>query len=55
MMLIDVGAEIDCYRSDITRSYVFGDPTWRRRQIWELEKSAQAGAPCEAVMPQRVR
>jgi Xaa-Pro dipeptidase len=57
MVLIDVGAEIDGYRSDITRSYVFGEPTMRQRQIWELEKSAQLaafaaaklGAPCEAV------
>jgi len=57
MVLIDVGAEIEGYRSDITRSYVFGEPDERQRQIWELEKSAQlaafaaakVGAPCEAV------
>jgi Xaa-Pro dipeptidase len=57
MVLIDVGAEIEGYRSDLTRSYVFGEPTMRQRQIWELEKSAQLaafaaaqpGAPCEAV------
>ena len=57
MVLIDVGAEIEGYRSDITRSYVFGEPTARQRQVWELEKSAQLaaftaarpGAPCEAV------
>ena len=57
MVLIDVGAEIEGYRSDITRSYVFGEPNARQRQIWELEKSAQLaafaaaqlGAPCEAV------
>ena len=57
MVLIDVGAEIEGYRSDITRSYVFGDATARQRAIWELEKSAQlaafaaakVGAPCEAV------
>ena len=57
MVLIDVGAEIEGYRSDITRSYVFGEPNERQRQIWELEKSAQlaafaaakVGAPCEAV------
>jgi len=56
-VLIDVGAEIEGYRSDITRSYVFGEPNARQRQIWELEKSAQLaafaaariGAPCEAV------
>jgi Xaa-Pro dipeptidase len=57
MVLIDVGAEIEGYRSDITRSYVFGEPNARQRRIWELEKSAQLaafsaakiGAPCEAV------
>jgi Xaa-Pro dipeptidase len=57
MVLIDVGAEIEGYRSDITRSYVFGEPNERQRRIWELEKSAQlaafaaakVGAPCEAV------
>jgi Xaa-Pro dipeptidase len=57
MVLIDVGAEIEGYRSDLTRSYVFGEPTTRQRQIWELEKSAQLAAfaaarpaaPCEAV------
>jgi Xaa-Pro dipeptidase len=57
MVLIDVGAEIEGYRSDITRSYVFGEAHARQRQIWELEKSAQLaafaaaklGAPCESV------
>ena len=44
MVLIDVGAEIEGYRSDITRSYVFGEPDARQRQIWELEKSAQLAA-----------
>ncbi len=57
MVLIDVGAPVDGYTSDITRSYVFGDPSPRQRQVWDLEKAAQAagfaaarlGAPCEAV------
>ena len=57
MVLIDTGATINGYHSDITRSYVFGEPSARYRQVWELEKSAQAaafaaaqvGAPCEAV------
>ena len=42
MVLIDVGAPIDGYLSDITRSYVFGEPNARQRQIWNLEKEAQA-------------
>jgi Xaa-Pro dipeptidase len=64
MALIDVGAEIEGYRSDITRSYVFGEPNARQRQIWNLEKAGQLaafgaaklGAPCEAVdaAPRRI-
>jgi Xaa-Pro dipeptidase len=57
MVLIDVGAPIDGYNSDITRSYVFGQPSPRQRQVWDLEKQAQAagfaaarlGARCEDV------
>lgn len=57
MVLIDVGATIEGYHSDITRSYVFGEPTARQRQVWDLEKAAQLaafeaaqpGVTCEAV------
>jgi Xaa-Pro dipeptidase len=42
MVLIDVGAPIDGYLSDITRSYVFGEANARQRRIWNLEKEAQA-------------
>jgi Xaa-Pro dipeptidase len=42
MILIDVGAPVDGYVSDITRSYVFGQPTQRQRDVWNLEKEAQA-------------
>jgi Xaa-Pro dipeptidase len=57
MVLIDTGATIEGYHSDITRSYVFGDPSPRQREIWNLEKEAQAaafeaaqpGATCESV------
>ena len=56
MVLIDVGAPVDGYYSDITRSYVFGEPNARQREVWDVEKAAQAaafaaaeiGAPCEA-------
>jgi Xaa-Pro dipeptidase len=44
MVLIDTGCKIQNYHSDITRSYVFGQPSTRQRTIWELEKSAQAAA-----------
>jgi Xaa-Pro dipeptidase len=44
MILIDTGAPIDGYFSDITRSYVFGTPSKRQRDVWNLEKAAQAAA-----------
>ena len=57
MVLVDTGCFVEGYRSDITRTYVFGEPTPRQREIWDLEQRAQRagfeaavlGAPCEAV------
>ncbi|MBC7634662.1 MAG: aminopeptidase P family protein [Acetobacteraceae bacterium] len=57
MVLVDTGCILHGYRSDITRTYVFGEPTPRQRDIWDLEKRAQLagfaaarlGAPCEAI------
>ncbi|MEM7403954.1 MAG: Xaa-Pro peptidase family protein [Pseudomonadota bacterium] len=57
MVLIDVGATVEGYHSDITRSYVFGEPSARQREIWNLERAAQQaafdaaqpGVPCEVV------
>jgi Xaa-Pro dipeptidase len=57
MVLVDVGAPLHGYVSDITRSYVFGDPTPRQREIWDLTKRAQAagfaaarpGASCGGI------
>ena len=57
MVLVDTGCFVEGYRSDITRTYVFGNPTPRQREIWDLERRAQQagfdaavlGAPCEAV------
>lgn len=56
MVLIDTGAEIDGYKSDITRSYVFGKASDYQRKVWETEKAAQLaafaaakpGRPCSA-------
>jgi len=56
MVLIDTGATLHGYNSDITRSYVFGEASARQREIWELEQAAQQaaftaaqiGAPCSA-------
>jgi Xaa-Pro dipeptidase len=57
MVLIDDGCSVDGYQSDITRTTVFGKPTARQRQIWDLERKAQdaaltaakRGATCESV------
>ena len=47
-LLCDFGCEIDGYNSDITRTYVFGEPSARQREIWQLEKAAQAAAFAKA-------
>ena len=57
MVLVDIGCFVEGYRSDITRTYIYGEPTARQREIWDLELRAQwagfraavLGAPCEAV------
>ena len=57
VVLIDTGSLIDGYHSDITRTYVFGEPTAEFRRVWDHEKQAQAlafeaarlGATCESV------
>lgn len=57
MVLVDLGGILEGYRSDITRTYVFGTPTERQRQLWQAEKeahdaafaAARIGAPCAAV------
>ena len=41
MVLIDTGCQLHGYISDITRSYVFGEPSAQQREIWNLEKAAQ--------------
>jgi Xaa-Pro dipeptidase len=54
---IDDGCTVEGYQSDITRTVVFGKPTARQRQIWDLERKAQdaalaaarVGATCEGV------
>jgi Xaa-Pro dipeptidase len=57
MVLVDCGAPLHGYVSDITRSYVFGTPSDRQRRVWELEREAQfaafraakPGAPAGAI------
>ncbi len=57
MVLIDTGCQVHGYISDITRTYVFGEPGKRQRAVWDAEKRAQAaafaaaqpGVPCKEV------
>jgi Xaa-Pro dipeptidase len=54
---IDDGVSWNGYQSDITRTTVFGKPSARQIEVWNLEKKAQAaafaaarvGATCESV------
>ncbi len=50
VVLIDTGCLVEGYNSDITRTYVFGEPTKRHRAIWEIEKQAQAKAFAKAQL-----
>lgn len=57
MVLMDGGCSVHGYRADISRTTVFGEPTTRQTEIWNLERkaqqagfdAAQIGAPCENV------
>ncbi|WP_299568179.1 Xaa-Pro peptidase family protein [uncultured Shewanella sp.] len=40
-VLIDTGCQLGGYNSDITRTYVFGEPSERQRNLWVLEQQAQ--------------
>ncbi len=56
-VLVDDGCTVEGYQSDITRTVIFGKPTARQRQVWDLERkaqdaalaAAQVGATCESV------
>src|SRR5215510_15534515 len=57
VVLMDGGCAVEGYQSDITRTFVFGKPSARQREIWNLERKAQdaalaaakVGATCESV------
>jgi len=57
VVLIDGGCDVLGYKSDITRTTVFGQASERQRKLWDIEKRAQAaalkaarpGAACEDV------
>ena len=57
IILMDGGCSVDGYRSDISRTIVFGEPTSKQQEVWNLMKKAQTaafhkaglGVPCEDV------
>ncbi|OYV71928.1 MAG: hypothetical protein B7Z72_05900 [Gemmatimonadetes bacterium 21-71-4] len=57
VVMIDDGVKVEGYTADITRTGVFGAPTQRQRDVWDLERraqdaafrTAQVGVPCEDV------
>ena len=53
IVLIDTGCLVQHYHSDITRTYVFGEPTNQHRKVWQDEKNAQATAFAAAQLGSR--
>ena len=57
MILMDCGCSVHDYESDISRSWVFGEPTKKQRQVWSTVKqgqelaleTAQVGVPAGKV------
>ena len=57
VILVDGGTSVEGYASDITRTIVFGKPSQKQIDVWELEKRAQEaafkaakiGATCSSV------
>lgn len=50
VILMDGGCGVESYRSDVSRTVVFGRPTQKQRDVWDLEKRAQQAA-FEAAKP----
>ncbi len=57
IVLIDGGCGVEGYRSDISRTFVFGEPTDKMKKVFDIEfraqtaalETARPGLPCEAV------
>lgn len=57
IVLMDTGCAVEGYQADITKTTVFGKPTARQTEIWNLERRAQdaafgaakVGATCASV------
>ena len=44
-VIIDVGALVDGYHSDMTRTFVVGEPTAEQREVYDLVLDGPAGRP----------
>jgi Xaa-Pro dipeptidase len=42
IILMDCGCAFEGYRSDISRTFVFGSPSQRQRQVWQQAKQGQS-------------
>jgi Xaa-Pro dipeptidase len=57
IVLVDGGCAVEGYRSDVTRTIIFGSPTDKHRRVWDVVKKAQTealkgvrpGATCESI------
>ncbi|MBF8293421.1 MAG: Aminopeptidase family protein [Steroidobacteraceae bacterium] len=57
VVLIDTGCSVHGYQSDISRTWIFGEPSSRQREVWETVKrgqelaleTAKVGVPVGAV------
>lgn len=57
VILMDCGCSVHGYQSDISRTFIHGEPTKRQREVWELVKrgqelaleTARPGMPCGLV------
>jgi Xaa-Pro dipeptidase len=57
IVLMDAGCAVEHYQADVTRTTVFGRPTRRQAEVWQLERraqdaafrAAQVGATCGSV------
>ncbi|WP_286829013.1 MULTISPECIES: M24 family metallopeptidase [Kordiimonas] len=57
IVLMDCGCQVHGYQSDISRTFVFGEPTKRQREVWNTVRrgqqiafeTAQVGTPAGAV------
>jgi len=43
-VLVDGGCGVQGYRSDVTRTVIFGKPTDKQRAVWDIVRKAQAAA-----------